>query len=214
MPDTMNPSTFLQVRENMERLSQFFDSSGEEGGGLTLEEIQNLLNQIQQDITEINEAINPSDPGTGGSTTGDTMINNEGVLQVYGVRLQTGFYNVSTTPNSYTRDVTFELKTPTAVGLNGREGFTGNFCLVITYKHNLQKGESAATFNYLPQQIAYGSNMFSYTRTSARNGASWGAWSEVSGGDVEPSQVTFPVFVESVSEPTNQKANDYWLEPI
>lgn len=212
MPSEMNPSTYLQVKENMKRISDFLDGGG--SGGLTLEEIQNILNQIQQDIDDIENALNPPDPGTGGGSGGDTIINDDGVIQVYGVRLLTGFYNVNTTPNSYTRDVTFELKQPTVIGLNGREGFANSLCVVVTYKHNLQEGESADTFNYLPQQVAYGSGMQSFTRTAASDGASWGAWSEASGGTVAPEKVTFPVFVESSTEPTNQKAYDYWLEPL
>lgn len=207
----MNPSTYQQVRENMKRLNEFFGDGGSGSGGLT--EIMQTLQELKADIEKLEESLGG---GTGGGTAGGDLVQDEnGNIMVYGVRIVTQFADEDLTPAAYTRDVTFELKKTDVVGLNAMPGFTaGAYVLVITYKHNLPTGESVDPFAYLPQQIAYGTNMKAYTRTSVDTaGSAWSSpWTEVN----PASEFTFnhPIFVQSETEPSDLKESDYWFEPL
>lgn len=207
----MNPSTYRQVRENMKRLNEFFGDGGSGSGGLT--EIMQTIQELKDDIEKLEESLGG---GTGGGTAGGDLVQDEnGNIMVYGVRIVTQFADEDLTPAAYTRDVTFELKKTDVVGLNAMPGFAaGAYVLVITYKHNLPTGESVDPFAYLPQQIAYGTNMKAYTRTSVDTaGSAWSSpWTEVN----PASEFTFnhPIFVQSETEPSDLKESDYWFEPL
>lgn len=201
MGGTMNPSTYQQVRENMERLAEFLGGSG--GEIPSLEEIINRLETIEETVNNIVE--NP----TGG---GDVTVEEDGAIRVYGMTIVTQFSDTDIAPVAYTRDVTFELKKPSAVGLNTIEGFDGNYVLIATYKHNLINGEQVDLYEYIPQQVAYSKNMRGYTRsaTDASSSAAWGTWEPV----VNEGEKVQKQFIQSETEPDTQTEGDYWCEPL
>lgn len=198
--EAMNPSTFLQVRENMNRLNEFF---GGGGSGGSIQDIFDRLDQLEENIDNI---INNNPSGSG-----DITIGEDGEMVVNGITISLNFPDTDTTPGSYTRDVTFELKQPTAIGLGETEGFDNQYCIVVTYKHCVDEGE-IDTINFVPQQVAYGKNMIGYTRTASDVSAqaSWGAWGPV----VAEQEEVQKQWVQSTSEPQNQTEGDYWAEPI
>ena len=197
---TMNPSTYQQVRENMERIADLFGS-----GDSSIEKILERLEAIEETVTNI------VDPPSG---SGDITTNIDGSLVVNGVTIQTQFADENLTPAAYTRDVTFELKKTSVVGLNSYTPFaTRTYALVITYKHNLVEGEEVDLYNYAPQQIAYGDGMVGYTRTASDNTsqASWpSTWTPV----VSESEAAPKQWIQSETEPENQSEGDYWCEPL
>lgn len=206
----MKPSTYQQVRENMKRLDEFFGGGGGDPGSLT--EIMETLDELRSDIDALESALGGGSGG--GSTGGDLVQDEDGNIMVYGVRIVTQFADEDLTPAAYTRDVTFELKKTEVVGLNAIPGFSGAYVLIVTYKHNLPVGESVDPFAYLPQQVAYGTNMKAYTRTSVDTaGSAWSTpWTEVN----PAGEFTFnyPIFVQSETEPDDLKESDYWFEPL
>lgn len=201
MPGEMNPSTYQQVRENMNRLEEFFGGGGGSGS------LQDLIDRVSNLEEVINSITNP-DAGSG-----DIIQNEDGSLTVLGVTIVTDFADTDTTPGSYTRDVTYELKNTTVVGLNSFSAFSGmNYAMVVTFKHNLATDESVDAFEYRPQQIAYGNNgvMYCRTATDATSSASWGGWVAVQ-PEVPEQQKQW---MQSDTEPSNQTTGDYWCEPI
>ena len=141
----------------------------------------------------------------------DIVPDEDGNLMVMGVRILTEFSDTDTTPNTYLRDVTFELKKTSVIGLSGVEGFTNEYVLVITYKHNLALNESVDLYNYKPQQLAYGDSMTMYGRIAQEGNAAWNNWfpiSSVGGGGGGNN------FIVSDSEPQDQEEGDYWAEPL
>lgn len=199
----MNPSTFQQVRENMKRLNDFFgDGSGGTGS------IQDIINRLESLEETINNIVSPDTPGAG-----DIIQNEDGSLSVAGVTIVLDFADENTTPGAYLRDVTFELKNTEVVGLSDIEAFTGmNYAMVVTYKHNLKDGEQVDSYQYLPQQIAYGNNGVMYCRTASDTSdtASWGEWMAVIPEIPEQQKQ----WVQSETEPQNQNIGDYWCEPL
>lgn len=203
---TMNPSTYQQVRENMNRIAEFIGEGGQID--ITLEEIIQQLTSITEQIENILKVIQP-EPGGGG----DLVPDEDGNLQVYGITLVTQFATTDILPSAYTRDVTFELKKFSAIGLSGVEGFSREYGIVVTYRYNLPNGESADPFKYRPQQIAYGDMMSAYARVSADDlGTAWGDWSQVIGAGGSGSIS----FVDQKTEPDadDQKEGDYWFKEI
>lgn len=199
----MKQSTYQQVRENMEKLAAFIG----DGDITSIKEIIDRIIALEEDMDKI------MNPGGGGSGTGgsDIVPDEDGNLMVMGVRVLTEFSDTDTTPNAYLRDVTFELKKTSVIGLSGVEGFTNEYVLVITYKHNLALNESVDLYNYKPQQLAYGDSMTIYGRIAQEGNAAWNNWFPISsagGGDGGNN------FIVSDSEPQDQEEGDYWAEPL
>lgn len=189
----MNPSTYAQVRENMENLLKIL------GDGSEFSKLFERLDEVEQQLEKI---TNPT-PGSGDITT-----NPEGNLIVYGVTIVTQFANSETTPESYTRDVTFELKSPAIIGLTADDGFSAPYVLMVTYKHNLAEGVEVDEFTYRSQQVAYGDNMVAYTRTANEDNSAWGEWGPQLGTGAGTQ------WIESTTEPVDQDPGGYWCEPI
>lgn len=199
----MKQSTYQQVRENMEKLAAFIGD-----GDIT--SIQEIINRITALEGNMDKILNP-DTGGSGTSGSDIVPDAEGNLMVMGVRILTEFSDVDTTPNTYLRDVTFELKKTSVIGLSGVEGFTNEYALVITYKHNLVSNESVDLYNYKPQQLAYGDSMTIYGRIAQEGNAAWNDWFPVSsaGGGGGGNN-----FIVSDNEPEDQEEGDYWAEPL
>ena len=199
----MKQSTYQQVRENMEKLAAFI-------GDGDIASIQEIINRISALEDNMDKILNP-DAGGSGTSGSDIVPDAEGNLMVMGVRILTEFSDMDTMPNTYLRDVTFELKKTSVIGLSGVEGFTNEYVLVITYKHNLALNESVDLYNYKPQQLAYGDSMTMYGRIAQEGNAAWNNWFPVSsaGGGGGGNN-----FIVSDSEPQDQEEGDYWCEPI
>lgn len=200
---SMNPSTFQQVRENMEAILKFIGSMDPGGDIPTFSEIIERLEKVEEDLTNIID--NP----TGG---GDTSVEEDGSIKVYGVTIVTQFADENITPAAYTRDVTFELKKPSVVGLNSFDAFASDeYILMITYKRNLAAGEMVDMMEYKAQQVAFSNSMVQYTRSASDTSAlaQWGAWESVI-----PELKIDKQFIQSETEPENQPEGDYWCEPI
>lgn len=199
----MKQSTYQQVRENMEKLAAFIG----DGDIASIQEIINRIAALEDDMDKI---LNP-DAGGSGTSGSDIVPDAEGNLMVMGVRILTEFSDMDTMPNTYLRDVTFELKKTSVIGLSGVEGFTNEYVLVITYKHNLALNESVDLYNYKPQQFAYGDSMTMYGRIAQEGNAAWNNWFPVSsaGGGGGGNN-----FIVSDSEPQDQEEGDYWAEPL
>ena len=200
----MNPSTYQQVRENMERLLRLI---GDEDPSMSYTDVVNNIEIIKNELDDIKEMLNP-DPSTGGAS--DITTDADGNIRVYGIQIITQNAELNNPPTAYTRDVTFELKSTAAVGLSTIDGFSNRYCIVITYKHNLPSGESVDTFKYVPQQVAFGDNFKTVSRNAQTNNSEWGTWHAIT----EEYVVKFPVFVDQESEPSDQKAGDYWFKDI
>ena len=209
MPDTpaMKPSTYQQVRENMTKLFELL------GDGSDIENLSELVAKVNDLATKVDNLINQGG-GSGGGAGGDITVDPDtGSMTVNGITVITNFVDVDTTPGSYTRDVTFELKQCSSIGLGSNSAFTGmNHCIVVTFKHTLVEGESVDTYQFKPQQIAYGNNAVMYSRTAsdATSSATWGGWMAVIPEIPEQQKQ----IIQSDTEPENQAVGDYWCEPL
>lgn len=196
----MKQSTYQQVRENMEKLAAFIGD-----GDIT--SIQEIINRITSLEENMNNILNPG--GGTGTSGSDIVPDANGNLMVMGIRILTEFSDMDTTPNTYLRDVTFELKKTSVIGLSGIEGFTNEYVLVVTYKHNLASDESVDLYNYKPQQMAYSDAMTMYARIAQEGNAAWNTWVPVSSAGGGGNN-----FIVSDSEPDDQDEGDYWAEPL
>jgi len=223
----MNPSTYKQVVENMEKVAQLVDELKTLTGKVDTDEesIKSLSDKIDAmskelgDLTDLpmtvkemydvikeveDKVLNP-DPTT---NTGDIVSTDDGV-KVVGVHTNTTNKDSDTAPNSYKQGLTLELKKAEVIGLKGQDGITKDYIFVITLNQDTAiAGETAvASGKYSIQQIAYGDTAgIEYSRVSTSD-TKWGDWSKMSGEGGNQ-------FVQSDTEPTDQKVGDYWCEPI
>lgn len=223
----MNPSTYKQVVENMEKVAQLvdelkaltgkvdtdeesikslsdkIDAMSKELGDLT--DLPMTVKEMYDVIKEVEDKVLNTDPTT---NTGDIVSTDDGV-KVVGVHTNTTNKDSDTAPNSYKQGLTLELKKAEVIGLKGQDGITKDYIFVITLNQDTAiAGETAvASGKYSIQQIAYGDTAgIEYSRVSTSD-TKWGDWSKMSGEGGNQ-------FVQSDTEPTDQKAGDYWCEPI
>ncbi len=223
----MNPSTYKQVVENMEKVAQLvdelkaltgkvdtdeesikslsdkIDAMSKELGDLT--DLPMTVKEMYEVIKEVEDKVLNPDPTT---NTGDIVSTDDGV-KVVGVHTNTTNKDSDTAPNSYKQGLTLELKKAEVIGLKGQDGITKDYIFVITLNQDTAiAGETAvASGKYSIQQIAYGDTAgIEYSRVNTSD-TKWGDWSKMSGEGGNQ-------FVQSDTEPTDQKAGDYWCEPI
>ena len=223
----MNPSTYKQVVENMEKVAQLvdelkaltgkvdtdeesikslsdkIDALSKELGDLT--DLPMTVKEMYEVIKEVEDKVLNPDPTT---NTGDIVSTDDGV-KVVGVHTNTTNKDSDTAPNSYKQGLTLELKKAEVIGLKGQDGITKDYIFVITLNQDTAiAGETAvASGKYSIQQIAYGDTAgIEYSRVNTSD-TKWGDWSKMSGEGGNQ-------FVQSDTEPTDQKAGDYWCEPI
>lgn len=223
----MNPSTYKQVVENMEKVAQLIDelkaltgkvetdedsikslsdkidAMSKELGDLT--DLPMTVKEMYEVIKEVEDKVLNPDPTT---NTGDIVSTDDGV-KVVGVHTNTTNKDSDTAPNTYKQGLTLELKKAEVIGLKGQDGVTKDYIFVITLNQDSAiAGESAvASGKYSIQQIAYGDIAgIEYSRVNTSD-TKWGDWSKMSGEGGKQ-------FVQSDTEPTDQKAGDYWCEPI
>lgn len=224
----MNPSTYKQVVENMEKVAQLVldlqaltgkvnedeadiksisdqvKKMAEELGDLT--DLPMTVKEMYDVIKEVEDKILNPDPST---STGDIVSTDDGV-KVVGIHTNTTDKDTDTAPNTYKQGLTLELKNAESIGLKGMDGITKDYVFVITLSQDTGiAGESAvAEGKYSTQQIAYGDTAgIEYSRVS--NGTDWDEWAKMSGeGGTQ--------FIQSDTQPAAdaQKPGDYWCEPI
>lgn len=224
----MNPSTYKQVVENMEKVAQLILDLQTLSGKVNDDEttIKSLSDQVKkmaeelgdlsdlpmtvkemyEVIKEVEDKILNPDPST---STGDIVSTDDGV-KVVGIHTNTTDKDTDTAPNTYKQGMTLELKSAEAIGLKGMDGITKDYVFVVTLNQDTNiAGESAvAEGKYSTQQIAYGDTAgIEYSRVSA--GAAWGEWAKMSGDGGTH-------FIQSDTQPAAdaQKPGDYWCEPI
>lgn len=221
----MNPSTYKQVVENMKKITQLIEELRTLTGKVDADEesIKSLSDKIEAmskelgDLTDLpmtvkemyavikeveDKILNPT------TNTGD-IVNTEDGVKVVGIHTNTTNKDTDTAPNSYKQGLTLELKKTDAISLKGQEGITKDYVFVITLNQDSAiAGESAvASGKYSIQQIAYGDTAgIEYSRVSTSD-TKWGDWSKMSGEGGNQ-------IVQSDTQPTDQKAGDYWCEPI
>lgn len=224
----MNPSTYKQVVDNMEKITQLIEelrtltgkvetdeesintlsakieAMSRELGDLT--DLPMTVKEMYEVIKEVEDKILNPDPTT---NTGD-IVNTEDGVKVVGIHTNTTNKDTDSAPSSYEQGLTLELKKTDAIKLKGQEGITKDYVFVITLNQDSAiAGESAvASGKYSIQQIAYGDTAgIEYSRVSTSD-TKWGDWSKMS-GEGGSKQI-----VQSDTQPTDQKAGDYWCEPI
>lgn len=223
----MNPSTYKQVVENMEKITQLIEelkaltgkvetdeesiktlsakieAMSKELGDLT--DLPMTVKEMYAVIKEVEDKILNPDPAT---NTGD-IVNTEDGVKVVGIHTNTTNKDTDTAPNSYKQGLTLELKKTDAINLKDMEGITKDYVFVITLNQDSAiAGESAvASGKYSIQQIAYGDTAgIEYSRVNTSD-TKWGDWSKMSGEGGKQ-------IIQSDTQPTDQKAGDYWCEPI
>ena len=165
---------------------------------MTVKEMYEVIKEVEDKI------LNP-DPTT---NTGD-IVNTEDGVKVVGIHTNTTNKDTDTAPNSYKQGLTLELKKTDAINLKDMEGITKDYVFVITLNQDSAiAGESAvASGKYSIQQIAYADTAgIEYSRVNTSD-TKWGDWSKMSGEGGKQ-------IIQSDTQPTDQKAGDYWCEPI
>ena len=189
--------------ESIKSLSDKIDAMSKELGDLT--DLPMTVKEMYEVIKEVEDKVLNPDPTT---NTGDIVSTDDGV-KVVGVHTNTTNKDSDTAPNSYKQGLTLELKKAEVIGLKGQDGITKDYIFVITLNQDTAiAGETAvASGKYSIQQIAYGDTAgIEYSRVNTSD-TKWGDWSKMSGEGGNQ-------FVQSDTEPTDQKAGDYWCEPI
>lgn len=185
-------STYQQVLENMEALANLGNLSNLP---MDLEEIANTVKKLEETI------VNPPE----GGASSDVITTEDG-SKVLGNHLNTGNAEDDTPLDSYTRGVTFEIKNVSVVGLSGKDGMTDDYCMVMTVKRDSAIENEPEELNFTPFQMAFSSSgACLYIRHQGEAG--WGEWKGLSGNGGSNEII-------SESQPDNQKAGDYWCQPI
>lgn len=222
MPDakfTPNPSTYKQVIANMQAIQDTVTKLGDldklddnliETLGklnLTLSTISKNINTMSKTISDLDKKTDELDktvnqpPETGG------IVNTDDGMKVVGVHVNTESSDVNTTINTYVQGVTWEFKKASVIGLSGKPGVVDPYVAVMTVKRDTPLEGEPSTLDTTDFQIAYGSEGLNIYRRPAISDTKWGDWK---GLEIDNSKQ----IIESTTQPTNQKAGDYWAEPI
>ena len=225
------PSTYQQVVENANKLAEHTTSInslasivGDASSGLVsevnkldltiygdgtaanpgladkVEDIASAMDAIEESVDEINETIFNDDPTTEGNS--DIHFDPEtGEMCVTNITIITENAGVNSQPSAYERDITYEFKLASAVGLSGYDGITATHVLIITHCC------TDSSINYPVWQAAIGDSEMKMYQRVATSASVWGAWTPVSGDSHRQ-------IVDSDTQPSGQEVGDYWLETI
>jgi len=182
-----------------------------------IENMRYIQDTILPKIDILNDTVfNPDN--TAGNTNSDMIVDENNQLKVVGVTIVTDNKGQDTPPSSYSRNVTYELKETSAVGLVGKDGITLNHVLIKTIAMDEEEG-----VDYPAWQTAYGDvAMTTYFRKAGANDT-WGDWVKVV--DMQEilekneeliQQLTHKQFVQSDNQPADdvQEVGDYWMQPL
>ena len=185
----MNPSTYQQVRENMNEIEKLKNAVGDISSlTMGLEEMQNMLEELQKSILE------PSDEG-------DIKRDENGNIIVEGVHTDSDNPTENTPPSKYTHGLSVSIKKVSTIGLTGKHGITGDYVFVLTVTKDGKTGPAVD-----PYQLAFMNSANGFYRRNSTGGDAWGDW-------LEPAKAR-PQIVDGRSKPNDQLEGEYWCEPI
>ena len=118
-----------------------------------------------------------------------------------------------TTINNYTQGITYEIKSTEAIGLKGKPGVSGAYCMLVTFKQDATLAGESAVSEFVPFQIAYGTDgMVMYKRTANSTDNTWSEW--VTTEQVKPR--TQVIETDDNNQPADdvQIAGEYWMENL
>jgi len=190
------PSTYQQVLENMRYIQEEL-----------LPKIEILNNTV----------FNPDPDDESGKS--DIILDPNEIMKVVGVSVVVSNMGEDTPPSGYERNVTFELKSTNAIGLNGRKGITLPLVLVRTIRmHDVEGVEGYPTW-----QCAYGDIAMTMYFRKSEDDVSWGDWVPVvdlptmlEEHEELMQKLSHRQFVQSDTEPLpdEQEPGDYWVQSI
>lgn len=205
MAVTINPSTYKQVQENTENIQPVYEAleGFDKTGGTLPEQLASITTLQQTQQTALNAIMAAKTVRSEADTYGTIPD-----LKVIGITLETANITLATLPSAYTREITYELKTSTALGLDGREGITGNLFLVVTYK--LAHTVEGAIDSIKPFQTVFTGTISRLYREKNTDTDTWSAWIENTSDD-HPTG-----FVTSDTQPIAdaQNTGDFWDKPM
>lgn len=188
------PSTFQQVIENMRYIQE----------------------ELLPKIEILNNTVFNPDKDNGKN---DIILDPNEIMKVVGVSVVVENMGENTPPSGYTRNVTFELKSTKAIGLEGRNGISLPFVLVRTIRMHGVPGVE----NYPTWQCAYGDIAMTMYFRKSEDDAEWGDWVPVidlpkllEENEKLMQQLSHRQFLHSDTEPgpDEQEPGDYWVQSI
>ena len=226
---TPNPSTYRQVIENMRQIleqatsiedakkmvndmSKILTEQGDTikeltdmVGDVKVTELPYTIKEMADKVKELNDKLLEAT-----ASSGDVITTDDG-MKIIGIHTNTTNVNVNLTADAYKQGLTVELKSTSAIGLEGKTGMSNPYCFLLTMvKDTAISGETADVSGYKPMQVAFANNaMYLYCRF-ANSDNSWGGWKEREEQTIDVRQQ----FVESKTQPTDQRENEYWFEPL
>ena len=171
---------------------------------ISYDELAKIVEQLQDMFIKA--------PEPGEESKSSVVVNSEGETKVTGVHVNTKNVSVNSTPASYKQGVTYEIKNIGTIGLSGKSGMTGTYCLVATYtKDSALDNETTSITSFKPFQIAYGTSSGTYYKRFANSvtSTSWGEW-------MSGSRTMTEMAVVQRSEPTSgtQLTGEFWYETL
>lgn len=151
-------------------------------------------------------------PEPGEESKSSVVVNSNGETKVTGIHVNTRNPSVNSTPASYKHGVTYEIKNIGSIGLSGKNGMTGTYCLVATFtKDSALDTETSSITSFKPFQIAYGTSTGTYYKRFADSvtATSWGGW-------MSGARTMQEMAVVQTSQPSSgtQLTGEFWYETL
>lgn len=211
MPDnnniTPNASTYKQVVQNQQDIADLRNEIGGEGGESG--SIKEQISDINKNIDTINEVVGKMSEGMDATATGD-VCGKFPDLKVIGIHANTDKVNENTPPSGYKRDITYEIKSTDAIGLTGKEGVTGPYCLMVTTTIASQVNETDIDFKSF--RMAYGNSLKRFYSEAKDGVDEWNEWVE----DKTQNPHAKTNIITSDTQPADdaQIEGDLWFEEL
>ena len=171
--------------------------------------LDHLLHKLQKKLCRTVQLLKHTEPGT---ASGD-VVNTDNGIKVVGVHVNTTNVTENTTINNYTQGITYEIKSTEAIGLKGKPGVSGAYCMLVTFKQDATLAGESTVSEFVPFQIAYGTDgMVMYKRTANSTDNTWSEW--VTTEQVKPR--TQVIETDDNNQPADdvQIAGEYWMENL
>lgn len=171
---------------------------------ITYDELAKVVEQLQDMFIKA--------PEPGEESKSSVVVNSEGETKVTGIHVNTSDPSIDSTPASYKHGVTYEIKNIGSIGLSGKNGMTGTYCLVATFtKDSALDTETSSVSSFKPFQIAYGTSTGTYYKRFADSATatSWGEW-------MSGSRTMQEMAVVQTSQPSSgtQLTGEFWYETL
>lgn len=199
--DTINDD-ITKINQELETIKTSVDKIGDLSD-LPYDTIADLGDKVVELEKKLLES---TDPGT---ATGD-IVNSDDGMKVIGIHVNTTNVTENTTINNYTQGITYEIKSTEAIGLKGKTGVSGAYCMLVTFKQDATLTGETTVSEFVPFQIAYGTDgMITYKRTANTADNTWNDW--------ETAEVRTQIIeTENNTEPAAdvQITGEYWMENL